>query len=139
MELADCWLYLGKTKSNTPLKNITPAELVLLLRGKINKAGNTRQDQCGTFPVHDLVVHSSVKRTKQTEMLRLRKYGRTPDDSKYTIEELYPGETAQLPDTFAETGFLVAAQAKLLGESVPAPDDAPPEEITPLIPSLVTA
>jgi len=133
MELADCWLYLGKIKSDVPLKNVTPAELVLLLRAKINKAGNTRQDVCGTFPVHDLVIHSSVKRSRTHEMNRLHKYGKTPDDSKFTIEELYPGETSVLPETFEETGFLAQAQQKVLGTPVPSPDDAPAEEITPIL------
>lgn len=115
MQIATCWLIIDKNGSNIPLRNVTPAELVLLVRDRMAFVGR--------FPVHDLQVIGQSKRTDDVEKNRLRnKYGRGLHDEKgkvrdrdnYKVDVLYPGETAPLPETFKQTKLEEQASEKLL-------------------------
>lgn len=106
MEIANCWLILDKYGADVQKRNITPAELVLLVKD--------RQDIIGKFPIHDLVVLGTAQRDRASEQSRLRyKYGPDRVDKKTAkIDVLYPGASSKYPETFAETGLLEQAQAK---------------------------
>lgn len=130
MEIANAWLYLNKLKNDVPIKGLTPAELVFLVKN--------RQDSVGTFPVHDLQIVGSVKRSTEAEKHRLgQKYGRPAgekDQTKTHIEAMYPGVSAELPETFESTKLLKQALEQRLGDPVPHPDDVKPETIEALEP-----
>lgn len=98
MQLASAWLILDKRGSNIPIKGLTPAELVLLVKD--------RQDIVGKFPIHDLQVIGDSRRSDEQERARLRaKYGHHPKDrTSFKVDLLYPGEEAVLPSTFKKLG-----------------------------------
>lgn len=119
MQVANCWLILDKYGSNVPKKNITPAELIILVKD--------RQDIIGKFPIHNLVVHEGLKSrlTPAQERIRLRhKYGQNKD-KKFKIDVVFPGETTKLPETFEETGLLAQSVVNFLAVPVEAPPDVP--------------
>lgn len=130
MQLASAWLILDKHGSNTPIKGVTPAELVILIRD--------RQDFIGKQPVHNLVITGQSKRTDIMERQRLReKYGKAlPDRKVFKVNLLYPGEGNNLPQTFEELGAMYTDSCKDLLEEVKAaiPDlgDSELEKLTQL-------
>lgn len=121
MQLATCWLLLDKRGSNTPLRGVTPAELVLLVKD--------RTAFVGRCPIHNLVVVGESKRPMEVEKERLRqKYGKGLHDQTgkkveadaYKIDALYPGIGAVLPSTFEEVNLPQTLDNNL---STPLPDE----------------
>ncbi len=98
MQLASAWLILDKRGSNVPIRGVTPAELIILIRD--------RTDFVGKHPVHDLKITGKSRRSNAMERQRLReKYGGSLKDRKVAkVDALYPGEGNPLPETFEELG-----------------------------------
>lgn len=98
MQLASAWLILDKRGSNVPIRGVTPAELIILIRD--------RTDFVGKHPVHNLKITGKSRRTDAMEKQRLReKYGGSLKDRKVAkVDMLYPGEGNNLPQTFEELG-----------------------------------
>ena len=108
MQLASCWVLLSKVGSDIPLKGVTPAELMLLIRDRIAFTGK--------HPVHDLKVTGDSKRSSELERQRLRrKYGtglhnergKVINKDQYKIDTLYPGEGNTLPEKFADISHVL--------------------------------
>lgn len=106
MQLANCWVLLDKRNSNVPLRGVTPAELMILIRD--------RGAFVGRFPVHNLVIlPRESSRTNDVEKERLRakygnglhdKNGKRGDMKIAKVDQLYPGEGSVLPQKFEDLG-----------------------------------
>ncbi len=124
MQLASAWLLIGTIRgSNTPLRGVTPAELMLLVRDRTAFAGGC--------PVHNLEIVGVSKRSDDLERRRLRaKYGKglhneegkVINKDQYKIDTLYPGEGTSLPQSFSSLPAETVAQCKANKLVEPAPD-----------------
>lgn len=118
MQLASAWLILDKRGSNVPIRGVTPAELIILIRD--------RTDFVGKHPVHNLKITGVSRRTDVMERQRLReKYGGSLKDRKVAkVDVFYPGEGNKLPQTFEELGKdFTMSENNFLEKPVPSVPD----------------
>jgi hypothetical protein len=117
MEIATGWLILTRNGSEVPIRGVTPAELCLLVKDRINHIGK--------HPIHDLVVADKpVLRTAEEEKERLRqRYGKPKDSKKFKIDELFPGHASTIPTVFEGLAEYEQSLLQVLGKPVPGPDD----------------
>lgn len=92
MQFGNGWLKLDELGSNVRVKNLTPAEAVLLRKQfGIKVPGQSRP----TMPLTHLKVHAEPYPGASTEYDRLvKKYGTK------AVEASFPGDSPQLPETF---------------------------------------
>jgi len=89
MPIADISLKTDQFGSNVQLKDVTPAEALLLV-AEFNRAA-------GGDPIVELTNERSVVRTDDTEIMRLKqKY------AAVKVNSLFPGSSPALPKNFAE-------------------------------------
>lgn len=121
MQIARAWVLLDKRGSNVPVRGVTPAELMLLVRDRMPFVGGC--------PVHNLEIVGESTRKDSVERQRLRvKYGSGLHDEKgkvinkdqTKVDTLYPGESSRFPQKFEELPeeILVQCKANKLTEPV---------------------
>lgn len=98
MQIANIWLEISDLKSNVQLRNITPAEAVMVKGQFAVKVPGTNQT---SDPFHHVeILKTEVQRDVNTEIDRLcKKYGNA------AFEKAFPGASPKLPGTFAEIGI----------------------------------
>lgn len=89
METANCRLTLDKIGSDIPLKGITPAQYVVLVK--------IHQDAVGRCPITDLKVEGTVVTTNHLEKSRLLGMYKHK-----IVNGIYPGDAPALPTKFSE-------------------------------------
>ena len=96
MQIANCEIILNEFGSRVPKNNVTPAEVQMLIHMHGTNAGK--------FPIYGLKIVGEVKRTSTEEKQRLKGlYKPFSEDAKaLTVERMWPGAVAKLPDKFNE-------------------------------------
>lgn len=96
MQIGEATLVYNEFKSSLQKKDITPAEAQFLVLAFHELAG-----QC---PIINLKVTGEVKRTSQQELQRLAtKYIKShKDEKRVTLDKIWPGRNARLPERFDE-------------------------------------
>lgn len=97
MQLANCLLVLNEFKSSVPKKNITPAEAQFLVLAHSENAGQISVTQLKVLT--ETVTRSSAEEKQRLAALYINKH---TDPKRVTVESIWPGVNAKLPETFAE-------------------------------------
>lgn len=117
METANCWLKLNKLGTNTPLRGVTPPEVVLLREMHEHNAGDNpiqgltlvgETDEAWFLSITGDTGMSEEERTEwpgkwtniQEHQRLLEKY------KERNVHKVWPGKAVpQFPQTFSEAGF----------------------------------
>jgi hypothetical protein len=108
MEIANVWLQLDKFGSTVPKIGITPAEAVYLT-AEFEKSANGK-------PVRDIQLAGTVTRNARDEVLRLKQ-----QYSEKRINDLFPGATPNVPQTFVEVAEQIGYEPPAPVKPTPAP------------------